>query len=171
MSLVNNNIARCLSVFLVLGTTGCFQPLYAPISGREVQAELASISVAPISDRIGHYLASELTFGLHGGGNDTPTKYKLTVTVRERVQTPLVDTISGRASAATVMIDADYKLFSISGGDAITQGVAFTAVTYDRSSQRFANIRAARDAELRDAKALADQIRTRLAASFVGRSQ
>ena len=145
---------------------GCLQPLYAPLSGRDVQGELAAISVAPIADRLGHYLATELDFGFKGGGTDVPAKYKLTVVLRERIQTPLIDTVSGRATAATVMVDADYKLTPISGGAPLTQGVAFTAATYDRSSQRFANIRAARDAEIRDAKTLADQIRTRIAASL-----
>lgn len=169
MSSSNGRVLRFSCLFAVLGIAGCFQPLYAPTSGRDLQAELASISVAPISDRIGHYLASELVFGLHGGGVDVPARYKLVVTVRERVQTPLVDTISGRASAATVLVDADYQLLPISGGESILRGVAFTAVTYDRSSQRFANIRAARDAEIRDAKTLADQIRTRIAAGLAGR--
>jgi LPS-assembly lipoprotein len=60
-------------------------------------------------------------------------------------------------------MDADYKLMPIGGGAPITSGVAFTFASYDRTSQRFANIRAARDAEIRDAKVLAEQIKTRLA--------
>jgi LPS-assembly lipoprotein len=44
--------------------------------------------------------------------------------------------------------------------------VAFTFASYDRSSQRFANIRAARDAEIRDTRVLAEQIKTRLAADL-----
>ena len=41
-----------------------------------------------------------------------------------------------------------------------------SAATYDRSAQRYANIRAARDAEIRDAKTVADQITTRIAAAL-----
>ena len=85
---------------------------------------------------------------------------------RERVQSPVIDTISGRATAGTIVVDAEYRLVSVSGGAPIAQGVAFSAASYDRTNQRFANIRAARDAEIRDAKALADQIQTRLAASL-----
>ena len=155
---------------LLLNVGGCFQPLYTPLNGRDVRSELASITIAPISDRLGHYLETELAFALNGGASETPPKYKLVVTVRERVQTPLIDTVSGRASAATVMVDADYQLNPISGGTPVLTGVAFTAATYDRSSQRYANIRAARDAEIRDAKSLADQIRTRLAAGLATRS-
>ena len=46
----------------------------------------------------------------------------------------------------------------------LTRGTAFVFKSYDRTSERFANIRAARDAEIRDAKRLSDQIRIRLAA-------
>ena len=38
--------------------------------------------------------------------------------------------------------------------------------SYDRSAQRFANIRAARDAEIRDAKTLADELTTQIAAKI-----
>jgi hypothetical protein len=37
-----------------------------------------------------------------------------------------------------------------------------TSPTYDRSVQRFASVRAAREAEIRLAKVLADQIKTRM---------
>ena len=44
----------------------------------------------------------------------------------------------------------------------VTTGAATSVASYDRSQQRFANVRAARDAEIRAATVLADQIRTRL---------
>jgi LPS-assembly lipoprotein len=163
---------RPLHIFGLVATfalSGCLQPVYAPSDGRDVQAELAAISITPIEDRLGHYLTTELEFAFKGGGSVGPPRYKLMIAVRERVQAPLIDTITGRASAGTVMVDADYKLVSLAGGEPLANGVAFTMATYDRSGQRFANIRAARDAEIRDAKALADQIRTRIAAAFASR--
>lgn len=127
-----------------------------------MQSDLAAIAVDPIANRLGHYLGDELIYALNGTGSQVAPKYRLTVTLREHVQTPLVDTLSGRATAATVVVDADYSLAPAGGGVPITEGTAFTAASYDRTDQRFANTRAARDAEIRDAKALADQIRTRL---------
>jgi LPS-assembly lipoprotein len=91
----------------------------------------------------------------------------LQINLRERVQTSLVDTISQRATAGSVVMDADYKLTAIDGGAPIISGAAFTFSSYDRTSQRFANIRAARDAEIRDAKILAEQIKTRISAALV----
>lgn len=156
--------------FLALFLSGCFQPLYAPFNGRDVSGKLAAIYIVPVPDRLGHYIESELAFGFNGSGAYVAPRYKLEITPRERVQTPLVDTVSGRATAGTVIIDANYRLTETSTGELVTEGTAFTAASYDRSSQRFANIRAARDAEIRDAKTLADQIRTRISARLAARN-
>ena len=168
MSWSRTSIARWPAILLsTLGLAGCFQPLYGTgASGVDVAQEFATIVVTPVPDRIGYYLTNSLTFALNGGGEVREQKYRLTVSVHERVTTPLIDTVSGRASAAVLGIDADYKLVSIVNSRVIAEGTAFTTESYDRSSQRFANIRAARDAEIRGAKVLADQIRTRLAATL-----
>jgi hypothetical protein len=55
------------------------------------------------------------------------------------------------------------------GGEPIAKGQASVVASYDRTSQRFSNLRAARDAEIRDAKRLADEIRIRLAAAIAAR--
>ena len=151
---------------LASSLAGCFHPMYGGVAGSQLRDKLAAIKVDPISDRVGHYLGNELMFDLNGTGSDIPPVYRLTVTLAERVQTPLVDTYSGRATAGTVVIDATYRLTNIADGKLITQGIAFTAASYDRTSQRFADMRAARDAEIRDAKTLADQIQTRVAAAL-----
>lgn len=144
--------------------------MYGGPAGASLRADLASIKVEPIPDRIGHYLANELVFAFNGSGAEVQPRYRLLVSVTEKVQTPLVDTISGRATAATVVVDANYRLLPIGGTEPITQGTAFVAASYDRTSQRFANLRAARDAEIRTAKALSDQIQTRIASALSGRN-
>lgn len=150
---------------LALLLAGCFQPLYGSLNGR-LQDELQSIAVDPIPDRLGHYLGNELIFAFNGTGSTVTPKYRLLVTVSEHSQTPLVDTFESRATASTVVVDANYRLVPAGGGAPITTGTATTLATYDRSAQRFANLRAARDAEIRDAKTLADQIRTRISAAL-----
>jgi LPS-assembly lipoprotein len=47
---------------------------------------------------------------------------------------------------------------------------ALARVSIDRSQQRFANVRATRDAENRAAKVVAEQIRSRLASFFLTRT-
>ncbi|GAC1337421.1 MAG: hypothetical protein NVSMB26_24600 [Beijerinckiaceae bacterium] len=158
-----------LSLPLLL--SGCFQPLYGPLaSGGSLQDELQAIAVNPIPERLGHFVENELAFAFNGTGSTVVPKYRLTVVLRERVQTPLIDTVTARASAATVIVDADYSLVPVGGVVPITKGTAFSVASYDRTSQRVSNVQAARDAETRDAKVIADQIRTRVATALASRS-
>lgn len=153
-----------------LALSGCIQPLYGRLGeGSDVAGELQSIAVDPIPNRIGHYLADDLIFGLNGTGSHVPAKYRLTVTVIETSQTPLLDTVSGYPTAANVVVTADFKLVPVQGGDPILKGQVLTNVSYDRTSQRFANLRAARAAEISAAQTLADQMRTRIAATIAAR--
>jgi LPS-assembly lipoprotein len=164
-------LPRISAAFLIgLAVSGCIQPLYGPLSaGGDVAGELQAIAVEPIPNRLGHYLGDELIFGLNGTGSQVSPKYRLIVTVTENVQTPLIDTVSGYPSAANVVVNADYRLMPVGGTEPITKGQATVVASYDRTSQRFSNLRAARDAEIRDAKRLADEIRTRIAAAIAAR--
>jgi LPS-assembly lipoprotein len=164
-------LTRGLALTLSFALGGCFQPLYGPLAnGGSLESELQAIAVNPIApDRIGHYLEGELGFAFNGTGSTVPPKYRLSVTLRERVQTPVIDTVSARATAATVIVDADYILFPVAGGEPITKGTAFSVAAYDRTSQRISNVQAARDAETRNAKVIAEAIRTRVAAALASR--
>ena len=150
---------------LCLPVGGCLQPLYGGVNDR-LSEELRAISIDPIPDRIGHYLANELAFAFNGTGSDVHPKYNLHVSLSQKAQTPLVDTFAGRASAATLYVEAAYKLVTVDTGQLIAEGVASNLASYDRTAQRFANLRAARDAEIRNAKALADQIRLRISVAL-----
>jgi LPS-assembly lipoprotein len=140
---------------LALSLSACFRPLYGPTaSGESVQALLASVQVDDVAmaqgqERLGHYLRSELVFDLDGSGHPATKRYRLKLSGSEIVQTPIVSSTTGRAEAGT-------KVY--------TEGVATSTATYDRSVQRFASQRAARDAEIRLASVLSDQIKSRLAA-------
>jgi LPS-assembly lipoprotein len=155
---------------LSLALTGCIQPLYGPtLSGAPLASELQAIAVDPIPDRLGHYLGNELIFGFNGTGSDVAPRYRLNVKLRERVQTPIQDTVTGRATSATVIVDAEYKLVTIPDNRIVTDGVASSIASYDRFSNRLSNVRAARDAEIRDAKVLAENIRTRISTALADR--
>lgn len=157
-------VAALCAALLSLALSGCVEPLYGPIgAGAPLAAELEAVAVDPIPDRLGHYVRNELIFALNGTGSDVAPRYRLMVTLKERVQTPILDTVTGRATSATIIVDANYKLISLADGRQMTSGIAFGVASYDRFSNRLANVRAARDAEIRDAKVIADQIRTRVA--------
>jgi len=161
---------NCLVLCFPTLLAGCLHPLYGGPAGAALVQNMQAVEVEPIPERLGHYLHNDLIFAFNGTGAAFSPKYRLIVTPVERVQTPLVDTITGRATAATVVVDANYTLMPIAGGPPVATGTAFTAASYDRSSQRFANIRAARDAEIRDAESLSDQIRLRIAAALASRT-
>ena len=161
-------LARASAALLLgLALSGCIQPLYGSLgTNGDIAGELKTIAVNPISGRLGHYVGNELIFGLNGTGAHVTPKYHLAVTLIENVQTPLLDTVSGYPTAANVVVQADYQLLPAGGGEPVTKGRVSALASYDRTSQRFANLRAARDAEIRDAKTIADQIRTRIAAAL-----
>ena len=161
---------------LALSVSACLRPLHGPTaSGARMQDVFAAIQVEPVSapqsqQRLTHYLRSELVFDLDGSGQPPPKRYKLTVAAAEAVSAPIVDTVTGRANAATLIANADYTLATLDGTRVITSGRATASASYDRHAQRFASVRASRDAEIRVAKLLSEQIRTRLAAALVSGS-
>jgi LPS-assembly lipoprotein len=157
---------KAIILAATLSLNGCVQPLYMATteSGGAVGDELRLIKVEPIADRLGHYVENELISQLNGTGSSAPPKYRLVVTLSERLSTPIVNTFTGQAEAGAVNVDAEYKLFPVAGDEKpLTAGNVTEFVAYDRTSQRLSNVRAARDAEIRNAKTIAEQIRTRIA--------
>ena len=59
---------------LACGLSGCFQPLYSEAAHPGLVEDLRAIEVAPIKDRIGHYLADNLTTDLNGTGQNSAAK-------------------------------------------------------------------------------------------------
>ena len=72
------------------------------------------------------------------------------------------------ASAGVLVLSPKAEFPQLQAGDVIVtvDGKAVGNASYDRSQQRFANVRAARDAEIRLARSLAEQIRVRISAAL-----
>jgi LPS-assembly lipoprotein len=157
---------------IALALGACFRPLYGPTaSGVRVQDSLAAIEVEKINttqgqERLGHFLRSELVFDLDGSGRTSQKRYRLAIDAAESVQATTTDTITGRADAAMLNVTARFRLTSLDGKRELAAGVARATATYFRDPQRFASLRAARDAEIRAAKQVSDEIKQRLAALF-----
>ena len=145
---------------------GCFQPLYGEAAHPGLVADMRAIAVDPIPDRFGHYLVSDLITDLNGTGSTPEPKYRLKVTLSQYSQTPTVESQINAADAATVTGTASYALTPAAGGAPILSGTASTSAVYDRTAQRFANLRAQRDIELRLSRALASEIELRVAAGL-----
>ncbi|MFY9626950.1 MAG: LPS assembly lipoprotein LptE [Methylocystis sp.] len=165
--------ATCVAVVALAASTlsGCIQPMYGPLSSNpQLVDELQAIEVAPIKERLGHYVRNELIFAFNGTGSQVSPRYRLTVALKETARTPIIDTVTSRATSATVVVDAEYRLVTVPGDKEVTKGIAFNIASYDRFSSRLTNVRAARDAETRDAKTIADEIRTRIATALSSRT-
>ena len=157
-------MALCLSACEV-------RPLYGPTTmGIPLADELKAIEITPIPDRIGHYVRNELIFAFNGTGSETtPARYRLDVKLKERVQSPIIDTVTGRATSATVFMDAEYKLTALATHKEVASGTLMQVASYDRFSDRLSNVRAARDGEVRDAKTIAEEIRARISMALAFR--
>lgn len=164
-----------LTLAIALSLGGCFRPLYGTTStGASVWADLGAIEVAPMGapvgqERMAHYLRNEVVFALGGGRPAGDKRYRLEMTVSERVETAIVDSTTGNAQSATLIGTANYTLRPFTGGDPIFTGKAVASASYDRTPQRFASLRAARDSEILVAKQLAEQMKTQISARMASR--
>ena len=110
---------------------GCFQPLYSEAAHPGLVEDLRAIEVLPIKDRIGHYLADNLTTDLNGTGQTPTPKYRLTVTVSIGTSTPTVSSLTNVATSATMTGDARFTLNKAEGGAQVLTGVANANASYD----------------------------------------
>ncbi len=156
-----------LALLGCLALGGCFQPLYGTREngGLAVQQGLAGVAIEMQGERLAHYLRNELEFGLRGGDPAVvPVTHRLVVTATQSTAAAVVDRLTGTAESGYMTITAKYVLFPKGKTVAESEGEARVLVSYDRSQQRFATTRAARDAEIQGAKQMAEQIKTRVAA-------
>ncbi len=152
MSWSKSPLSKYLAVLAALALAGalagCFQPLYSEAAHPGLVEDLRAIEVQPIKDRIGHYLADNLRTDLSGTGQTPTPKYKLTVTISTVSSTPTVSSLTNVATSATMTGDAKFTLNKADGGAQVLTGVATANASYDRSQQRYNDLRASRDAEI-----------------------
>lgn len=168
--------SRLAMLAVVLGAAalagGCFQPLYAEntrsVTGGSIKDTLKEVEVPEIKGLIGHYLRNELVFELDGGGEPDRTKrLKFDTRIAESIEVVTVDYQNGRADSAILVATATWTVTEIGSGKVVSKGTNVVRAPYERSSQRFATVRAARDAQVRAAKNLATLIRGQMAADLV----
>ncbi len=162
----SRGLGAAAALALAGALAGCFQPLYSEAAHPGIVDEVRAIEVAPIKDRLGHYLADDLTSDLNGTGQTPPPKYRLTVTVSTGTSTPTVNSLTNVATSATVIGEAKFTLNKVDGGAQLFTGTAVAAAAYDRSQQRYNDLRAERDAEICLARALSAEISQRIAAGI-----
>ena len=81
----------------------------------------------------------------------------------------IVDVNTSRPDVENYGLNVTYTLTEIVTGKIVVTGTTFARVSYDipGQEQRYARVRGLRDAELRAARVVADNIRSRLASYFI----
>jgi LPS-assembly lipoprotein len=164
--------SRCLAaatlVAISLAVSGCIRPLYGPSTastqGSSVREALAAIDVPMIPDRLGHTMRNELVFLLEGRDNPGPKRYRLLVATNEGLSSALINSQFQRAETGTLNGSASYRLTALDNpANVIASGSITGFASFENTPQRFANLRAIREAQQRLAKYLAEQIHLQLA--------
>ncbi|HUG63374.1 MAG TPA: LPS assembly lipoprotein LptE [Methylomirabilota bacterium] len=154
---------------LAFAIAGCqIRPLYAgggsAASGTpSAIAELGRIAVEVQRDRIAQEMMNQLIFALRGGAALDDPAYTLRLIVAARKSELGIQVREEVPTANLITLTTTFTLTENVTGRVVTSDTIYTTASYDFSSQRFANLRAERDAENRAAKAAAEDIRTRLA--------
>lgn len=162
----SDRLRTAAALTLCVALAGCFQPLYGETANPGLVQALHEIEVAPVPERLGHYLTDDLISRLNGTGAAPKPKYRLAIKLSTGTTTPTIESQIQTADSATVTGTAQFVLTRIDDGKPVYQGQATSSAPYDRTLQSFADLRASRDAEIRIAKSLAGEIELRIAAAL-----
>lgn len=173
-------VGLALSASLIaVGAAGCqVRPLYGTTmsaSGQTVPADLAAIDIDPISDKYAdadaaRVLYNELTFKFERGADRPEKRYRLRILMDLASSEVGVEQLADVPAAYSMTMNATFVLSDKETGSTMMTGRSFATASYDFSSQRYANLRAKRDAEERAAKVVADDISARIAGYFASKS-
>ncbi|MBB3236073.1 LPS assembly lipoprotein LptE [Phyllobacterium endophyticum] len=159
-----------LAMALIAG--GCqVRPLYSTpgpvVAGSvdgNIRSRLASISISQPGDRVTQEVRNHLIFLFAGGaGQPAAPAYSLQLGVVSRdlslllVQNATNDK-SGQPTAGSMRMTGRYVLTRLSDGQVVGRGTRLVTAAYDAPRQRYAVLRAQRDANNRAARELAEAL-------------
>ncbi|UOM36438.1 LPS assembly lipoprotein LptE [Acuticoccus sp. I52.16.1] len=163
-----------IALAAALAVAGCqVRPLYldaatgGPLSPTP---DLMAIAVDPPRDRTEQVLTNELKFLFRGdGSNVVDPRYRLRFVVDVSDDRLAVELEQDLPAAILVTLNATFILSEIATERTLLTGASTATASYDFSSQRFANVRAEKDARERAARSMAENIATRIAAYFAAK--
>lgn len=154
-----------MAVLAVLTACG-FRPLYGPQGGYDASlAELASVRVLPIPDRIGQVLHNNLLDRLTPRGAPLNPRYRLAVSMAKQKE-GLAFEKDESVTRFNITLSARYQLTEIASGSVVTAGSTRSVAAFNVVQSEFANISAEADAERRAARAVGEDIWIRLGVYF-----
>ena len=169
LMLLSTVVALTSAACMVSGCTSV-QPLYGSVSDQPspVQAQLHQVSVEVAKSRLSQVIRNELIFQLYGGEGsaDPKPRYALSVRVNDSNVPVGIEKYVDLPSAYLEQLNATFTLVETATDKTVLTGTSFANAAYDFSNQRFANIRAQRDAQNRAGVVIANDIHIKLAAFF-----
>ncbi|MGH6959860.1 MAG: LPS assembly lipoprotein LptE [Dongiaceae bacterium] len=136
-------------------------------AGAAVTADLATIRIAAMPDRIGQQVYNMLRERLNPHGRPADPRYVLSVTLSETRENLFLEE-DETATRANLTLRATYVLRRADKDEVVVQGTTRSVSSYDILSSQFATIVSEEDARTRSARAISDDIRTRLALALSG---
>ena len=110
---------------------------------------------------MGQVVRNHLLYRLTPLGEPVFAEYRFIVSLRVAKEA-LAIARDDSATRFNVSLQADYNLVHVRSGNSVLQGEARSVAAYNVVSSDYANVVTERDAELRAARELSDEIKTRL---------
>ena len=156
-------LRRSLLIGAALLLAGCqARPLYQDANG-ETRGALAAVSYSEASSRVGLETRNRLLFLTSGGKESQTPEYRVELVVSGGVEGILLDEAADTPNAGRAAVVGTYTLKRISDDTVVKTGRRTGVALFDYPRQEFAKLRAARDAETRAARELAEFIYADLA--------
>ena len=160
-------VSFLIYMVIVTSITGCgvnsLKPMYASslINDPGLIKKLSSVRITTIPGRAGQIIRNELAFQSFNRNYQVTPRYRLDITVTERITSTLVN-FSGDSAGQIYQIDAKFKLIEIFNDKVIANGVSYGRAGFERFSSIFSNVRAREDATKRAAITVARDIKSQL---------
>lgn len=143
-----------------------FTPLYAEREeGLSASAEMATIRIDPLRDRVGQQMHNFLRDRLNPNGQPISPSYQLSLQITESLS-ELGVRRDETATRANLRLSTSFLLRDASSGEALLSGRSTSTTSYDILENPFATTISERDARERALREVADDIQTRLAVYF-----
>ncbi|WP_422369319.1 LPS assembly lipoprotein LptE [Pelagibius sp.] len=143
-----------------------FTPLYAEgDSSLSAAAEMATVRIEPLRDRVGQQMHNFLRDRLNPNGQPVAPSYQLRLQITESLS-ELGVRRDETATRANLRLTTDFTLSDTGSGEQLLNGRSTSTTSYDILENPFATTISERDARERALREVADDIQTRLAVYF-----
>jgi hypothetical protein len=140
-----------------------YRPLYGSSGATTgVAVELSGITVTEQKSRTGQLVRNELMSVMRGGGSND---FVLELLPQESTR-KVSDPVGEKRERYRYTLKMNYALHRAGNNTVLSEGSAFSNVSYDTVEQPVSDLQAAENAKLRASKEVSEEIRLRLAAYF-----